>query len=114
MQSSDSTIASSKCSYWYFDASALCFVQYEQKYMGSGYTVYGPVDDDYEDEGNYLWVGAYRPSLNSESLSIESVLNEYGLFKERDDAIEDSIRRIKLFKSGANIECSPVIRHEQR
>ena len=101
-----------KSNYWYFDAAALCFVQYEQKDMGSGYigpSVYGPVNDNYRNEGNYLWVTAYNASLNSESLSLKSILNSYGLFKERDDAIEDSFSRIKLFRSGVKIECSPVI-----
>lgn len=99
--------------YWYFDAAALCFVQYEQKDMGSGYigpSVYGPVNDNYRNVGKYLFVTAYNASSNSESSSLESILSRYGLFKERDDAIEDSLSRIKLFKSGVNIQCSPVIR----
>lgn len=107
------SLLNNESNYWYFDASALRFVEYEYKDMGDtciNTPVYGPVGEEYKGEGEYLWVTVHTPLFNAEDKDHESRLNELGLFKDRDDAIEDSIRRIKLFKAEADIECSPVIR----
>lgn len=116
MQSGDSIINNSEFNYWYFDATLFCFVEYEpveMSHLYSGSPTYRPVDDN-EDQKRYSWVAINRSTSSNPCLTNEDYLNELGLFKDKNDAIKNTIKKIKLFKEGFNIECSPVIQEAIR